>query len=517
MRTPYNKKLLREYGEYYSRKGYVVAIQDVRGKYASEGEWQPYKFEGQDGYDAIEWLAEQPWSNAKIGMVGGSYSGSAQLAAAMENPPHLITIIPNITPATPFNNTPYENGAFALGWSIRWSGIVNEDISRNEMNNKYQEAFERNWYMDLMHLPVIDLDSIIHGEKIDFWREWTINEPDDSNYEVQDFIGNIEKIKIPVFLQSGCFDVANRGTKLLYEGLRKSGNKNIKLLIGPWVHSDRSSKQLGQMYLGEDAGIDLFKIYTEWFDYWLKEKDTGILNNPVQIFNIGPNHWELAKEYPSNKAIETSIYLSKDSDDKYSEKKGRLVFSEKKRVSGTKSFTYDPSDPAPSFSEMMKKNKIQVYKRVINLRNDVIVFETGRLEDSLTVAGPIKAILYGASSALDTDFCLTLTGVNKEGNIFPIGQTFGIIRAKYRNSHTQEELLQTGKIYRFEVDLSHTYYTILPGEQLRLEITSSSFPDFSRNLNTGKNNQTTSTYVVAEQQIYFTDQYPSQLVFWEKN
>ena len=517
IRTPYNKKLLREYGEYYSQKGYVAAIQDVRGKYQSEGEWKPYEFEGQDGYDVIEWLADQPWSNSKVGMVGGSYSGSAQLAAAIENPPHLVTIIPNITPATPYNNTPYENGAFALGWAIRWSGIVNDDISGKEMNDKYQEVFERNWYMDLMHLPVVDLDSIILSQNISFWRDWAINEPNDSYYAAQDYISNIEKIKIPVFLQSGWFDVANRGTKLLYEGLRESGNKNIKLLIGPWVHSDKSSKNLGPIYLGEDAGIDLFDIYSEWFDYWLKGEHNDILKNPVQVFNIGPNRWEFANEYPSSKAVETSIYLSIDIDEKYSEKRGSLIFDEKKRVSGTKSFTYDPSDPAPSFSELMKKNKIQVYKRVMGLRNDVIVFETGHLKDSLTVAGPIKAILYGASTALDTDFCLTLTGVNKEGEIFPIGQTFGIIRAKYRNSHSQEEFLESGKIYKFEIDLSHTCYTILPGEKLRLEITSSSFPEFSRNLNTGKNNQTTSEHVVAQQQIYFTDEYPSQLVFWKKN
>src|SRR5210317_81702 len=210
MRTPYSKSLLKEYGEFYSKQGYVTAIQDVRGKYGSEGDWTPYKMEGKDGYDVIEWLASQKWSNGNIGMVGGSYSGSVQLAAAIEAPPHLVTIIPNITPATPYNNTPYENGAFALGWAIRWSGIVSKDISGKEMNNKYQEVFERNWYMDLMHLPVVDLDSIILSQNINFWRDWAINEPNDSYYAAQDYISNIEKIKIPVFLQSGWFDVANR-------------------------------------------------------------------------------------------------------------------------------------------------------------------------------------------------------------------------------------------------------------------------------------------------------------------
>lgn len=517
MRTPYNKNLLKEYGEYYSKKGYIVAIQDVRGKYGSEGEWKPYLSEGKDGYDAIEWLAVQKWSNGKVGMVGGSYSGSVQLAAAIQNPPHLVAIIPNITPATPFNNTPYENGVFALGWAIRWSGIVNEDISGQEMNNKFKEVFQRNWYAELNHLPVVGLDSIILGKKISFWREWIDYEPNKSNYAEQDYIRNIGNINIPVFLQSGWFDVANRGTKLLHKGLTESGNKNVKLIIGPWVHSDRSSKQLGPMYLGEDAGIDLFGIYAEWFDYWLKGEDNGILNKPlVQIFNIGPNRWEYANEYPTNTSVKTKMYLSTNSDSKLLAEKGKLVFEELERESGKKSFKYDPSDPAPSFSEMMKKNKIPDYKKIMDMRNDVIVFETKSLKDSLTISGPIKAVIYASSSALDTDFSLTMTGVNKEGGIFPLGQTFGIIRAKYRNSNRQEELLEKGEIYKYEIDLSHTYYTLSPGERLRLEVTSSSFPEFSRNLNTGKNNQTTSEFIIAEQQIYFTDKYPSQLIFWKK-
>ena len=289
IRTPYNKILLKEYGEFYSKRGYVTVIQDVRGKYGSEGNWMPYEVEGDDGYDIIEWLANQGWSNGKIGMVGGSYSGSVQIAAAIEAPPHLVTIIPNITPATPFNNTPYENGVFALGWGIRWSNIVDKNITGQEMNEKFAEVFHKNWYLELNHLPVIDLDKKVAGKEIDFWRKWINNEPgENSYYDEQDYLLKIQQIDIPVFLQSGWFDVANRGTKMIYKSLIESGNNNIKLIIGPWVHSDRSSTKLGPLYLGEEAGIDLFNLYTKWFDYWLKGIDNGILNEPmVWILHVG--------------------------------------------------------------------------------------------------------------------------------------------------------------------------------------------------------------------------------------
>ena len=515
MRTPYSKKLLKEYGEFYSKQGYVTAIQDVRGKYGSEGDWTPYTTEGKDGYDVIEWLASQKWSNGKVGMVGGSYSGSVQLAAAIETPPHLVTIIPNITPATPYNNTPYENGVFALGSDIRWSDIVVNDISGLEMNTKFREVFQKNWYEELNYLPVIDLDKKIMKKEVDFWREWIQNEPGATYYKEIDYLGNMQAIKIPVFLQSGWFDVANRGTKMIYNKLIETGNENVKLIVGPWVHSDRSSKQLGPMYLGEEAGIDLFVIYTKWFDYWLKGIDNGILNDPkVQLFNIGPNHWIYADEYPIKSSEETKLYLTSNTKDT-SSGMGKLIDKDSGNPFGSNSFSYDPSNPTPSFSDFMKKNRFSDYKQIIEQRSDVVIFETAVLKDSLTISGPVSAVIYASSSALDTDFSITVTGVNKGGEIFPIGQTFGIIRAKYRSSVRKAELLDKNKIYKYTIDLSHTCYTLVPGEKMRLEIASSSFPEFSRNLNTGNNNQTTSEFIIAEQRIYHDKEYPSHIIFYK--
>ena len=515
IRTPYNKELLKDYGDYYSMQGYVTAIQDVRGKYASKGDWIPYISEGKDGYDVIEWLANQKWSNGKVGMVGGSYSGSVQLAAAIEQPPHLTTIIPNITPATPFNNTPYENGVFTLGSNFRWTDIVSGDISGMEMNTKFQEVFRKNWYNELNYLPVISLENKFSVKNVGFWSDWIKNEPGSRYFESIDYLKNIENIKIPVFVQSGWFDVANRGAKLIYDELNSNGNKHTKLIMGPWVHSDRSSKQLGQMYLGEDAGLDLFELYTKWFDYWLKGVDNGILEEPmVQVFNIGPNKWVYADNYPIKTSKKTKLYLSNNSNNKYSEK-GKLVEFESLNNEGRTGYAYDPSNPTPGFPEFMKKNRFSEYRVMADKRNDIIIFESESLKDSLTIAGPISAVIYASSTALDTDFNLTLTAIDERGELFPIGQTFGIIRAKYRNSVRDSELLNKNEIFKYSIDLSHTFYTLSPRQKLRLEISSCSFPDFSRNLNTGANSQMTLDYEVAEQKIHHNINYPSHLEFYK--
>ena len=198
-------------------------------------------------------------------------------------------------------------------------------------------------------------------------------------------------------------------------------------------------------------------------------------------------------------------------------REGYLKFNNDLNEVDSTSFVYDPSNPTPSFFAFMKKNRIPEYERVIADRSDVIIFETDPLNDSLTIAGPISAVIYASSSASDTDFSLTVTGVNKMGEIFPIGQTFGIIRAKYRNSVRKAEVLEKNKIYKYSIDLSHTYYTLGPGEKIRLEIASSSFPEFSRNLNTGNNNQTSSEFIIAEQRIYHDKEYPSHIIFYKQN
>jgi putative CocE/NonD family hydrolase len=513
MRTPYNKRILREYGEFYSGHGYILAAQDVRGRFESQGDWEPFINEGKDGYDTIEWLSSQNWSTGKIGMYGGSYSGSAQFAAAILEPPHLVTIIPNITPAMPFDNLPYEGGSLLTGWAIRWIDIVENAETASDMARKVREGFVRDWHSLLKTLPVIDLDREVLGKEYPYWRKWVMHNAGDSYWEGVDYLEKLEGLHIPVFLQSGWYDGGNRGTKLAYFHLKQSRSDHIKMIVGPWIHSDRSSKHLYGQYMGEAAGIDLFELYRRWFDYWLKGEENGILDEPlVQVYNMASNHWFEADTYPLPNTSFTKLYLTSEKGANTSRGDGGLQPETAFSIKQYDTYTYDPDDPSPCYYAYLKKGTSEQYNRLVASRKDILVYETPPLEQPLTVIGPVAAVLYASSSARDTDWCVTVYGVDESGEIYPIGMTWGILRARYRNSKRSPELLETGKIYKYTIDLSHTGITFSRGERIRMEISSALFPEYSRNLNTGGHNEKETEYVSAHQRIYHTEQYPSHLL-----
>lgn len=513
MRTPYDKVSLQEYGEFYSEHGYVLAAQDVRGRCGSGGAWEPFVHEGQDGHDAIEWLAMQPWSTGKVGMIGGSYSGSVQFAAAIKRPTHLVTIIPNITPAMPFDNLPYQGGVFSLGWAIRWCDIVENAHSPSEIAQRTRENFGKDWHQLLNHLPAIDLDQRILGKEIPYWREWLKHERNDSYWNEVNYLEDLEALDIPVFLQSGWYDGGNRGTKLAYSSLKKSQNKYIKMIIGPWVHSDRSSRYLHGFDMGEFAAIDLFGLYRRWFDYWLKGKENGILEEPlVQIYNVGSGHWLEANEYPLPNTSFTKFYLTSDRGANTSRGDGMLQLEEPSSAETFDHYSYDPGDPSPDFYAYLKNGMSAKFEQLAASRQDMLVYETKPLEHPLTIAGPLSAVLYASSSAKDTDWFVTIYGVDSGGVSYPLGMTWGGIRGRFRNSTRVPELLEENVVYRYVIDLSHTGVTLSPGERIRLVVTSASFPEYSRNLNTGGHNEMETDYVVADQKVYHSRQYPSHLV-----
>jgi putative CocE/NonD family hydrolase len=513
MRTPYNKDILKPYGAYFSKQGFVCAIQDVRGRFGSQGDWEPFINEGEDGYDSIEWLAAQEWSTGKIGMYGGSYSGSVQFAAAILKPPHLVTIIPNITPAMPFYNMPYEGGVLVMGGNIRWVDIVENAKTAADMQKKAKEIFTKDWNSLLSFLPVIDLDKKIIGQEIPYWRRWVEHNTDDSYWKKVNYLEKLKELDIPVFLQSGWYDPGNRGTKLAYSSLKQSKNKYIKMIMGPWEHTDQSSKYLYGQDLGEAADIGLIGLYIQWFDCWLKGMDNGIINEPlVQVFNFGPNNWLKADTYPLPTTSFVKYYLSSEKGANTSRGDGTLQTQKSSSTKQYDTYTYDPDNPPPCFIEHIKKRALDSYKNLVDSREDMLVYETAPFEQPLTIAGPISAVLYASSSAKDTDWCVTLYVVSEDGEISPMGMTWGILRARFRNSMSTPEFLEKDKVYEFTIDVSHIGYTFLRGERIRMEISSASFPEYSRNLNTGGHNEMETEYVSAVQRIYHTQEYSSHLL-----
>jgi len=515
IRTPYKKEMNELDGKYYAQRGYVTAIQDVRGRFGSEGEWEPIVNEAWDGYDTIEWLASRKWATGKIGMIGASYLGWVQLLAASENPPHLTTIIPNVPPSDPFYNLPYEYGSFFILGALWWAEVVETEATAELSQKTLLEISDRDYRKDLMHLPVIELDKHILGKENVYWRNWIRHNRQDAYWEKGCYQKQLERLDIPVFLQSGWFDGDGIGAKLAYLHLKKSNNKHIKLILGPWGHTDQGSSSYQGHDMGEEAAVDLQKLYLRWFDYWLKGIDNQIVEEPlVQLFILNSQKWLKADTYPLPQTEFTKLFLASSEGANTLKGDGKLCWEMPDVRTNFDVYTYDPSDPTPAWQFRFKEKGRKGYETITGSRQDILVFETDPFEQPLTIAGPVSAKLYAASSAKDTDWFVTFQAVSDKDEIIPLGNPWGrgTIRARYRNSMRQPELLEKDKIYEYTIDLWHTGITFEKGWRIRIEVTSAFFPFFSRNLNTGGHNEMETRYLKAEQKIYHSKKYPSHLL-----
>jgi putative CocE/NonD family hydrolase len=526
IRTPYKKEMGEIQGRYYARRGYAVAIQDCRGRFGSEGVWEPFINEPKDGYDAVEWLAAQPWSNGKVGMIGGSYVGWVQWWAASERPPHLVTIIPNVAPPDPFYNIPYEHGAFFIFGAIWWADILESKATGDLSGVALSKIGEKKYGQMLRALPVIDLDKAVLGKENPYWRKWIEHPVDDDWWAQADFLQKLKDVNIPAFHQSGWFDGDGIGTKLNYLQMREYGHANQKLTIGPWGHTDTASRKLGDRDFGPQAIIDLQRDYLRWFDYWLKGVDNGITKEPlVSIFVMGTNQWLHGNSYPLPGTRFTKLYFSGAGKANTSKGDGRLTFDEPPARAPADKYVYNPGDPTPDpdFYETTeeqdkqvrsadeKKNEAEAHhEKVAATRQDILVYQTEELREPLTFAGPVSATIYASSSARDTDWFVTLVEIEKGGKTFTLAS--GKLRARFRNSVKKPELLKPGQIYEYKLDLWQTGITVPAGDRLRVEVASAIFPMFSRNLNTGGHNETETKFVYASQVVYHDKQHPSHVL-----
>jgi predicted acyl esterase len=498
VRTPYKKEMGDWQARFYARRGYVFAVQDVRGRFSSPGKWAPFVSEARDGHDAIEWLAAQGWSDGKVGMIGGSYLGWVQWWAASQRPPHLVTMIPNVAPPEPYHNFPHQYGAMMLATALWWSDVVEREVTADISGLAMVESLEILKSDKLEHLPVVDLDQLVLGRQIPHWREWIAHPAYDDYWRSMSYLDSLAELNIPVYHQSGWFDGNGAGSKLNYLGMVRHGHGNQKLVLGPWGHTDSDTRFGAQgVDWGPRAVIDLQKSYLRWMDRWLKGIDNGIDKEPlVSLFVMGSNDWLHGTRYPLEATRPTKFHLTSKGDASGCGGKGRLTTRPpEKGASATDTYTYDPGDPTPVSPDG---------------RKDLLVYTTPPLTEPLTIAGPISAVLYASSSARDTDWVLRLARIDADGDPMLLGQ--GIIRARYRDSLSKPTPLEPGKLYEYRIDMRHTGMTIGKGEHLKLIVSSALFPLFSRNLNTGENNETGTEYVAATQTIYHGEDHPSHLL-----
>ncbi len=504
-RTPYKKEMAELQARYYARRGYVFAVQDCRGRFSSPGIWEPFVNEPQDGYDSIEWLASQPWSSGKVGMIGGSYVGWVQWWAARERPPHLVTIIPNVSPPDPFYNIPYEYGVFFILGGIWWADVLETEATADLSGVAFSRISEKKYQKLLVSLPVIDLDKKVLDKENPYWRKWIEHPTNDKYWERANFLEYLKDVRIPVFHQSGWFDGDGIGSKLNYLKMRSHGHPYQKLILGPWGHTDQAMRRIGDLDFGPQAIVDLQRDYLRWFDYWLKGIDNDITNEPlVSIFAMGSNKWLHGSEYPLSYTQFQKWYLHSNGQANTSKGDGKLTphpdFYEE---------TEEEEKIVKSVEEKKKEREAH-HEKVTQTRSDILVYQTEPLEKPLTFAGPLSAVLYASSSAKDTDWFMRVVWVTKEGKTYSL--VTGKIRARFHQSMKEPVLLTPGKIYKYTLDLWQTGITIPAGDSLRVEVSSASFPVFSRNLNTGGHNEKEIHFVKAEQRIYHNEKYPSHIL-----
>ena len=504
-RTPYQKATIPILGsgKYYAEHGYVFVAMDVRGRGDSDGEFVPHFNEGRDGYDAIEWCAAQPWSDGNIGTVGSSYPGYIQWLAALQQPPHLRTMIVRVTPSDPFVETPTGlRSPMHLCWLHYVSG----------RSNQLMEAVD--WTRVYEHLPLLTMDERA-GRRNQHWRNDMEHPQLDEYWEPLCYQTKFEQVDLPVLHISGWYDDEQIGTPLNYIGMTTRGatpaaRANQRLLMGPWGHAVNTVAKIGEVDFGPQALIDLRGEEVRWFDRWLKGSGETY-ETPVRIFVMGLNKWRDEHEWPLARTQWTSYYLHSGGHANSRFGDGTLSTTAPGTDEPGDSYHYDPARPVPfitdpTSSQIGGPDDYAAVER----RDDVLVYMTAPLTEDTEVTGPIRVELYASSSAADTDFMAKLVDIWPTG--FTQRLTDGMVRARFREGMAHPALIEPGKIYHYSIDCWNTSQVFKAGHRIGLEISSSAFPKYDRNLNTGAPLGVTTEMVVAEQRIYHDEGHPSAIV-----
>lgn len=523
-----------------ARRGYVVIVQDTRGRFASEGEWNPMVNEALDGVDTIEWAATLPSSNGSVGMYGASYFGFTQWSAAVHAPPALKAMIPYITWNDPFNGTVFRGGALELGNAANWQLQMGLNVLMRRHRND-PEALGRAIYlwakeldelgtMGYWSLPLKEFGPLKKQDIAPSFFE-NFSRPMDRQAEAAQAMtirGKHEQVRVPTFNIGGWYDIFLEDTIDNFILMHRQGStpeaRQSKLLIGPWTHGGVTNP-IGEINFGFGATaafinlqIDFMSLQLRWFDHWLKGIDTGMLREaPIKLFVMGANIWRDEQEWPLARAINTRYYLHSTGHANSLHGDGYLTtdLPEEDEPSSDR-YDYDPANPvitrggALLMSPEYRAGPFD--QRPTESRQDVLVYTTGELTEDLEVTGPIKVHLWAVSSAPDTDFVARLVDVHPDGYAQNLAD--GIIRARYRNFERGEppSLIEPGKAYEYEIDLWSTSNVFKVGHRIRLDITSSNFPRWDRNPNTGHDFGADSEMVVAHQAILHDREHPSYVV-----
>jgi putative CocE/NonD family hydrolase len=508
LRTPYDRRFpLTPHAaldpERVVEAGLALVVQDVRGVHESDGDFKPFFHESADGYDTVEWTAAQPWCDGAVGMAGRSYCGATQWLAAAERPPALRAIAPVVIGSNFFHGWVYQGGAFQLGFNLFWVHMMSGRKRRDSLSMQFE------------HLPLKEpplLDEEVAGE---FYRDWLSHSTDDAYWQQLAINRRYERTQVPAFIVGGWYDVFLGGTLENFAGLRARGGSEVartgtRLLIGPWAHGSAYGTYPDQSF-AQFEGVDKIDVEAEQLRFFAAHLAGGAPPEapPVRLFVMGANRWRDEDGWPLARARDTNFYL----------RAGGGLSAEPPGEEQPDGYVYDPADPAPTRGgqtslpgKFLQTNSGPLDQSELEQREDVLVYSSEPLDAPLEVTGPLTAVLWAATSAADTDFVVKLCDVTPEGYARILAE--GVIRTRFREGYEQPRPITPGEVLDYRVDLMATSNTFLAGHRIRVIVTSSSFPRFDRNTNTGRRlgDDRPEDIVTARQTIFHDGARPSHIV-----
>lgn len=523
-RTPYNKDGTAGLAIKAASRGYIVVVQDVRGRYSSDGEWYPFKNESNDGFDTVEWAAALPQSNGKVGMFGGSYVGATQMLTAVAHPPHLAGIAPVVTASNYHDGWTYQGGAFEQWFNESWtSGLAIDTLRRSVENGT--NAKNGMWTVPLTEYPLFSVpQSASEGDRLrslaPYFLDWLSHPNYDSYWKDLSIEERYSQINVPILTVAAWYDIFLGGSLRNYVGIKAhaatdAARQGQRLLVAIGGHAG-SGRKIGDLDFGPAAEPDQEDMPSlAWYDNLFKGINNEFASKqPVKIFVMGINQWRNEDDWPLPRARATKYFLH--SAGKANSLTGDgLLSTTAPRTENSDRYIYDPTNPVPTIGGPLCCDSNHWPpgprdQRAAEARPDVLVYSTPAFAQDFEVTGPVTVELFASSSAADTDFTAKLVDVWPDG--YAQNLTEGIIRARYRESQEKPTLMSPGQVYKFNIDVWATSNVFLKGHRLRLEISSSNFPRFDRNPNTGQDSASARTFLNATNTVYHDAEHPSALI-----
>jgi hypothetical protein len=519
-RTPYGKHGAAQDYQIHLKaveRGYAVVLQDVRGRYESDGRFDPYRHEGRDGYDTIEWAAAQAWSNGKVGSYGLSYPGAVQWLAAMESPPHLLAMAPAMTFSSP-RNFFYMSGVFDLSW-LPWiyADVAPDARSRLDLPGTRDAAAAAATWPSVARkyqswLPLKDLPWL--RQEAPFYFEWLAHPPDDAWWDWAELRGRYSRVSAAVLNLSGWYDEAYgpEGAATNFNGLLQArigqGDPRTHLLIGPWVHgvSSTAARRTGDIDFGPEAAIDYDEIVLDFHDHYLRGIDNRFKDaSPVRHFAMGANEWRDDTRWPPAESRTLPLYLGLDGDGQ----RRQLQNGQPASQASHSTFTADPRNPVTDPYIAFGPHDY----RELQTRKDLLTFDSEPLQEDLWIAGAITAVIHASCNCRDFDLWVRLQDVYPDGRAYNLMSPGNdVLRASYRDPEAGKQLLEPGHVYELRLPALNTSTRFGRGHRIRAQISASFAPHLSLNLQTGESEAVAAASKIADITIHHDAEHASRLL-----